>query len=87
VLAAYRDYGVGTHLMKEVLASAAAAGAAPGAAPFDEVFLHVWVGNEGAMRFYSRLGFVAGERISNYYRRIEPPDAIVMRLALPAAAR
>jgi len=76
VLAAYRNYGVGSELMKEVIESAKKH---PGV---DEIFLHVWVLNTSAIKFYERLGFVNTETVKNYYRRIDSPDAVVMRLKL-----
>jgi ribosomal protein S18 acetylase RimI-like enzyme len=47
-----------------------------------EVYLHVWAANDGAKRFYSRFGFAVGETVAGYYRRIDPPDAVVLRLAV-----
>jgi ribosomal protein S18 acetylase RimI-like enzyme len=76
VLAAYRSYGVGSALMKDVIE------AAKKHAHIDELFLHVWVLNVDAIRFYERLGFSKTETVKNYYRRIESPDAVVMRLKL-----
>jgi len=76
VLAAYRSYGVGSALMKDVIE------AAKKHAHIDELFLHVWVLNVDAIRFYERIGFSKTETVKNYYRRIESPDAVVMRLKL-----
>jgi len=76
VLAAYRNCGVGTTLVKEVIDAATLH------PHIDEIFLHVWILNEDAMRFYERLGFKKTETVKNYYRRIESPDAVVMRLQL-----
>jgi ribosomal protein S18 acetylase RimI-like enzyme len=77
VLAAYRNCGVGTTLVKEVIDAATLH-------PYiDEIFLHVWILNADAIRFYERLGFKKTENVKNYYRRIESPDAVVMRLQLP----
>ena len=45
-----------------------------------EAFLLVHTSNTEALRFYqSRFGFQAGEVISNYYKRVQPPDALVLR--------
>ncbi len=51
-----------------------------------EVYLHVWVANEEAVSFYRRFGFEVGERLPGYYRRIDPPDALVLRLAVKEGA-
>jgi ribosomal protein S18 acetylase RimI-like enzyme len=46
-----------------------------------EVYLHVWTANEDALRFYeTKFGFVRGEKMESYYRRIDPPDAYVLTL-------
>ena len=45
----------------------------------DEICLHVQTSNVDAMDFYiNGFGFVKGEEVTNYYRRIDPPDAIVL---------
>lgn len=51
-----------------------------------DVYLHVHTANDDAQRFYTRFGFVLGEKVENYYRGVEPPDAFVMRKAVNAAA-
>lgn len=47
-----------------------------------EVYLHVWVKNEGALQFYSRHGFEQSGRLQNYYQRIEEPHAWVLSKAV-----
>jgi ribosomal protein S18 acetylase RimI-like enzyme len=43
----------------------------------------VQVSNEDAVRFYSRHGFEVGETVPGYYgRRMDPPDALVLRRRL-----
>ncbi|KAK9840370.1 hypothetical protein WJX74_008493 [Apatococcus lobatus] len=43
-------------------------------------FLFVHTANTEALRFYqSRFGFQLGETVPNYYKRIQPPDAIILR--------
>lgn len=45
----------------------------------DNVFLHVQVNNEGAIKFYEKFGFKIVEEKKNYYKRIEPADAYVLQ--------
>ena len=47
-----------------------------------EVYLHVWAANDGALRFYERLGFQRGEEVPNYYRGITPNAGLVLRKAI-----
>lgn len=35
--------------------------------------------NDEAIAFYLRLGFERGEVLRGYYRRLDPPDAVVLR--------
>lgn len=45
------------------------------------------VNNEEAIRFYGRYGFEVAETIAGYYKRLDPPDAVLLRKRLqPAAA-
>jgi ribosomal protein S18 acetylase RimI-like enzyme len=40
--------------------------------------LHVQVGNLAALRFYKKLGFMEREVVREYYRKLEPPDAVFL---------
>ena len=42
-------------------------------------------GNDQAFEFYERFGFEKGEVVKNYYKRIEPPDAVILRRDLGAS--
>ncbi len=44
-----------------------------------EAYLHVQTNNEEAIRFYRLFNFAIGEIISNYYKKLDPPDAVVLR--------
>lgn len=45
-----------------------------------EVYLHVQTSNTEGIEFYKRNGFEVGEILTAYYgRRIDPPDAVVLR--------
>ncbi|EFN58662.1 hypothetical protein CHLNCDRAFT_13632, partial [Chlorella variabilis] len=77
VLAPYRGMGAGSALLERCLQHCAAQ--LPEVA---EALLHVQTSNEEAMRFYGRYGFEVGETIPGYYKRLDPPDAVVLRKAL-----
>lgn len=44
-------------------------------------FLHQ-TSNDEAIAFYTRLGFERGDVVRGYYRRLDPPDAVVLRRRL-----
>lgn len=43
-----------------------------------QVYLHVQINNEEAIKFYQRFGFEVTDRIENYYKRIDPPHCFVL---------
>ncbi|XP_013413617.1 N-alpha-acetyltransferase 50-like [Lingula anatina] len=73
VLAPYRRYGIGTVMLEHVLKICEQDG------NFDNVYLHVQVNNDSAIKFYENFGFEIVERKQNYYKRIEPADAFVLQ--------
>jgi ribosomal protein S18 acetylase RimI-like enzyme len=78
VLAAYRGRGIGTQLIQSVLDHVAEHNQQPHN-QIDQVALHVQISNQDAIRFYTtRFGFVQGEMVENYYRRIEPPHCYLL---------
>jgi len=72
VLPEYRNKGIGTALMNEVLSRMRRY------YDVEYVYLEVRVSNEGAIRFYRRLGFKIANRVKGYYRDGE--DAYIMAL-------
>lgn len=40
--------------------------------------LHVHVGNGTALKFYRKRGFVEQAVVKDYYRRLDPPDAVLL---------
>lgn len=72
-LAPYRRLGIGTIMLEHVLKICDMDG------NYDNVFLHVQVNNDGAIRFYEKFGFEIVEEKKNYYKRIEPADAYVLQ--------
>ncbi|CAH8475708.1 unnamed protein product [Schistosoma margrebowiei] len=77
-LAPYRGYGVGTLMLKHVIRSCLKHGG------IKSIYLHVHVGNEGAVAFYKRFGFEITGEVSDYYRRIHPQTAYVLERSLSA---
>jgi ribosomal protein S18 acetylase RimI-like enzyme len=78
VLAAYRGREVGTQLIQSVLDhyDQNKEGEFDNV---DEIALHVQISNEDAIRFYTeRFGFIKGEMVENYYRRIDPPHCYLL---------
>lgn len=47
-----------------------------------EVYLHVQTSNEDAIRFYRERGFQEAGIVQNYYRRIDPPHAVILSKSL-----
>lgn len=76
VLDAYRRLGIGKRMLDHVLAKAAEQ------PEVKEVYLHVQVGNEGALAFYRSNGFDGDTVVPEYYKNIEPTGAILLRRSL-----
>lgn len=72
-LAPYRRLGIGSVMVQHVLNICEKDG------HYDNVFLHVQINNEGAIKFYEHFGFEIVEQKENYYKRIEPADAYVLQ--------
>jgi ribosomal protein S18 acetylase RimI-like enzyme len=80
VLAAYRGRGIGTKLIQSIFdyyqeckdsSSSSSEGLMDDVV---EISLHVQISNDDAIKFYTdRFGFVKGEQVDNYYKRIDPP--------------
>ena len=80
VLPCYRSKNVGTKLVQSVLDAVTEQKEKNEGSEKDvnEISLHVQVNNEDAIRFYERLGFVKGEKVENYYKRLDPPDCFIL---------
>lgn len=72
VLAPYRSLGIGSWLLERSLA------ACSGDPNVPEAALHVHAGDEEAQGWYLKRGFSIKERIPHYYKRLEPPDALLL---------
>ena len=79
VYAPHRDGRIGSRLLQHAL------NAASEDAFIHDVYLHVQTNNIQAIEFYERFGFEQGEVLRNYYKRIDPPDAVVLRRDLGAS--
>ncbi len=71
-----RRKGLATRLMGELVAQARSVGCS-------EVWLHVFAGNDAAVRFYERLGFVFQATVQGFYGA--GLDALEYRMWLAAA--
>merc|ERR1711908_16030 len=77
--------GLGSKLLAEVMSNVARKIGDLG--NVSEIYLHVQISNEEAIAFYKKFGFDVGEQIDNYYKRIDPPHAVVLRKVMrPPAA-
>jgi len=47
-----------------------------------DVYVHTQTNNNDAINFYSKFEFVKGGVIKDYYKRIDPPDAVILRKEL-----
>lgn len=82
VLPAYRGRGVGRKLLQSVLEHVKDADLKEKEG-IQEVMLHVQVSNEDGVKFYTdKMGFEKGERVDDYYTRIDPPHAFILRKLL-----
>ena len=75
VLAAYRRRGVASKLIEYLLTEAAKD------TRIEEIFLHVQTSNDEAKGFYLANGFSEISVVENYYTRVEPTSAFLLRKA------
>lgn len=73
VLAAYRRRGVASTLLTHILKEAAKD------ANIEAIFLHVQTSNDEAKGFYLAHGFIEESVIENYYTRVEPTSAFLLK--------
>lgn len=79
VLAPYRNLGVGSRLLEKCLSIVTTS--------LPEVvctYLHVQTSNIEAIEFYKKFGFEEMGVIENYYKRIDPPHAVILQRRLGA---
>lgn len=75
VLAAYRRRGIASKLLKHILVEAVKD------SNIQEIFLHVQTTNDAAKGFYEAHGFEEHCVVENYYTRVEPTSAFLLRKA------
>jgi ribosomal protein S18 acetylase RimI-like enzyme len=49
---------------------------------FSHIYLTVQIGNDEALKFYEKFGFVNAQTLVNYYKRVEPRDAYLLELSI-----
>lgn len=78
VLAAYRGRTIGTQLIQSIM-DHYEANKDTEFKDVEEIALHVQISNQDAIDFYTkRFGFVQGDMVENYYRRIDPPHCYLL---------
>lgn len=77
ILSPYRNLGLATLLLREVLASAASLDDRPVC-----VYAHVWEKNEDALEWYAKRGFKRILLVERYYPRLRPGGAWIARMDL-----
>lgn len=74
ILAPYRERGLATHLLKSVLEPTLLRRYNIGS-----VYAHVWESNDDALEWYRRKGFKQILLVGQYYRRLTPAGAWIVR--------
>ncbi|KAI2639182.1 acyl-CoA N-acyltransferase [Xylaria nigripes] len=74
LLSPYRGLGLAAALLEEVVADAARSDFA-----CDSVWAHVWTENDEAMRWYLARGFARVDEVKNYYHKLQPDSAWIVR--------
>jgi len=72
LLSPYRGYGIAAHMLDNLIRSAV------DDYEITSVGAHVWEANEEGLEWYRKRGFKVVNREVGYYRRLNPPDAVVM---------
>ena len=76
IICDYKAVFVGSRLLEQSLSEAGQDN------NIKEAYLHVQTNNEEAIRFYKQFDFILGEVVANYYKRLAPPDAVILRRTL-----
>ena len=72
LLSPYRGYGIAAHMLDNLIRSAV------DEYEITSVGAHVWEANEEGLEWYRKRGFKVVSLEPGYYRRLNPPDAVVM---------
>ena len=81
VVAPHQRAGLGSALLSWLVRRARSA---PELDHIERIELHVHAGNGDALAFYGQAGFERIGVVERYYPRLEPPDAVHLRLTLSA---
>lgn len=75
VLAPYRGRKIGSQLIQSILNYCINHNTS-----IKQIALHVQISNHDAIRFYcdSQFGFIQGDMVQNYYKRIQPPHCYLL---------
>lgn len=76
VLKPYRRYGIGSRLLEKAIEDCGKS------KQVNKMMLHVQKGNDSAMEFYKKAGFVIKEELKDYYTDLEPADCYVFEKQL-----
>ncbi len=72
VLKPYRRYGIGSTLLEKAIEDCARSKGVK------KMTLHVQKGNDSAMEFYKKHGFIIKEELKDYYTDLDPADCFVL---------
>jgi ribosomal protein S18 acetylase RimI-like enzyme len=72
VLKPYRRYGIGSQLLEKAIEDCGKN------RQVRKMTLHVQKGNDSAMEFYKKHGFIIKEELKNYYTDLEPSDCFIL---------
>lgn len=72
VLKPYRRYGIGSQLLEKAIEDCAKN------RQIKKMTLHVQKGNDSAMEFYKKHGFIIKEELKDYYTDLDPADCFVL---------
>ncbi|KAK9762078.1 N-alpha-acetyltransferase 50 [Basidiobolus ranarum] len=72
VLSPYRRCGLGSILLQHIFKECEKE------ENIQKIYLHVQTGNEEALKFYEKFGFIKSHLVEHYYRRIRDPNAFVL---------
>jgi ribosomal protein S18 acetylase RimI-like enzyme len=76
VLKPYRRYGIGSKLLEKAIEECGKSRSVK------KMTLHVQSGNDSAMEFYKKHGFVIKEELKGYYTDLEPSDCFILEKQL-----
>ncbi len=81
LLSPYRSHGLATAALEELIAAVIKSPLTD--PPITSLYAHVWVENAEGLEWYTARGFIREEPVvHDYYRRLKPGDAWIMRRPL-----